>query len=325
MAAPPDPCAGQGTTSHATAAAAEQRIVLHHLTSSPHLTYLTTGELEASLQQQHDYHPTIATTALHYTKPPLHYTTTTTLHYNNTPSIHPPTPPSLARRHRAVSPQVGGGAIRPPTSTMDDSRRETPSTLSTSFVSALPTLDPFSQGAPADGQALLVAAVDSASHDPATVLSQGDSAINGVVIGLLSSFGSAVFIALVFLLIYLLRYTSRGRILLDRIGRPGQYDDEQAFAREEAEALDEMDDLQRTEYFRAKGTPSWDPFFVIEACLLTDVFSQNSLHPGEPARLAPHRHIIITVPSHPGEGGFSMGVRAGTRDRQLLRRGADGD
>jgi hypothetical protein len=141
---------------------------------------------------------------------------------------------------------------------MDDSRRQMPSTLKTSFGSAFPTPDPFSQVAPADVQALLVAAADSVSHDPATTLSHSDSAINGVVIGLLSSFGSAVFIALVFLLIYFLRYTSRGRILLDRIGRPGQYDDEQAFAREEAEALEEMDDLQRTEYFRAKGMPSWD-------------------------------------------------------------------
>jgi len=40
---------------------------------------------------------------------------------------------------------------------------------------------------------------------------------------------------------------------LDRIGRPGEYDDEQAYAREEAEALEEMDDLQRTEYYRAKA------------------------------------------------------------------------
>ena len=104
--------------------------------------------------------------------------------------------------------------------------------------------------------------MDSAFPYPATLQAQADSAINGVVIGLLSSFGSAVFIALLFLLIYFLRYTSRGRILLDRIGRPGQYDDEQAFAREEAEALEEMDDLQRTEYFRAKGRFSRRILFV---------------------------------------------------------------
>lgn len=79
------------------------------------------------------------------------------------------------------------------------------------------------------------------------------SAINGVIIGLLSSFGSAILIALIFLVVYFFRFTSSGRIFLDRIGRPGEYDDEQAFAREEAEALEAMDEMQRTEYMRAKG------------------------------------------------------------------------
>lgn len=78
-------------------------------------------------------------------------------------------------------------------------------------------------------------------------------ALNGVVIGLLSSLGSAVLIGIIFVLVYFFRYTTSGRILLDRIGRPGEYDDEQAFAREEAEALDTMDDMQRSEYLRAKG------------------------------------------------------------------------
>lgn len=79
-------------------------------------------------------------------------------------------------------------------------------------------------------------------------------ALNGVVIGLLSSFGSAILIAIIFLVIWFFRYTQSGRIFLDRIGRPGEYDDEQAFAREEAEALETMDDMQRVEYLRAKGT-----------------------------------------------------------------------
>ena len=70
---------------------------------------------------------------------------------------------------------------------------------------------------------------------------------------MLSAFGSAIIVALLFTLIYFLRNTSRGRILLDRMGRPGQYDDEQAMLREEAEALETMDDLQRAEYLRAKG------------------------------------------------------------------------
>lgn len=48
-------------------------------------------------------------------------------------------------------------------------------------------------------------------------------------------------------------------MFLDRITRPGEYDDEQQFAKEEAEALEEMDDLQRAEYLRAKGRtqPLW--------------------------------------------------------------------
>jgi hypothetical protein len=84
----------------------------------------------------------------------------------------------------------------------------------------------------------------------------GSNALNGVVIGLLSSFGSALLLAFIFLAIYFFRYTQSGRILLDRIGRPGEYDDEQAFAREEAEALETMDEMARTEYLRAKGVQS---------------------------------------------------------------------
>lgn len=75
----------------------------------------------------------------------------------------------------------------------------------------------------------------------------------GVLIGLLSAFGSAALVALIFAVIYFFRYTSRGRIILDRIGRPGEYDDEQALAREEAEALEQMDEISRQEYYRAKG------------------------------------------------------------------------
>ena len=80
------------------------------------------------------------------------------------------------------------------------------------------------------------------------------SAFNGVVIGVLSSFGSALIIVVIFMIVYFFRFTAPGRIFLDRIGRPGEYDDEQAFLREEADALETMDDMQRTEYLRAKGT-----------------------------------------------------------------------
>ncbi|KAL1841919.1 hypothetical protein VTJ49DRAFT_6310 [Mycothermus thermophilus] len=83
--------------------------------------------------------------------------------------------------------------------------------------------------------------------------------LNGIVIGLLSSFGSAMLIVLIFLAFYFLRNTTSGRIFLDRIGRPGEYDDEQAFAREEAEALETMDDMRRTEYLRAKAFIAANP------------------------------------------------------------------
>lgn len=74
----------------------------------------------------------------------------------------------------------------------------------------------------------------------------------GILIGMLSAFGSALLIGIILVLVYLLRYTNRGRIFLDRIGRPGEYDDEQAFIKEESEALEQMDDMQRSEYMRAK-------------------------------------------------------------------------
>lgn len=81
----------------------------------------------------------------------------------------------------------------------------------------------------------------------------------GILVGMISAFGSAAFVAIVFTIIYFFRYTQQGRIFLDRIGRPGEYDDEQAFLKEEAEALEEMDDLQRTEYMRAKGMSTQHP------------------------------------------------------------------
>lgn len=80
----------------------------------------------------------------------------------------------------------------------------------------------------------------------------------GVLIGLAAAFGSAALVGLVLYVIYFLRYTSRGRILLDRFGRPGEFDDEQAFLREEAEAMEGMDEISRQEYTRAKGKNSLD-------------------------------------------------------------------
>ncbi|EPE09707.1 spry domain-containing protein [Ophiostoma piceae UAMH 11346] len=85
------------------------------------------------------------------------------------------------------------------------------------------------------------------------------AALNGVLIGLLSSFGSALIIAFIFMIVYFFRYTTSGRIFLDRIGHPGEYDDEQAFIREETEALETMDDMSRTEYLRAKAFIAANP------------------------------------------------------------------
>lgn len=75
----------------------------------------------------------------------------------------------------------------------------------------------------------------------------------GILIGMLSAFGSAALVGLIIAIVYFFRYTGRGRILLDRMSRPGEYDDEQAFLREEEEAMAEMDDMQKAEYLRAKG------------------------------------------------------------------------
>lgn len=141
---------------------------------------------------------------------------------------------------------------------MEDVLRGMRTTLTTSIISPEATLNAVSSEAQAKIQALLASQSTpfQALNGEVRIQRNNDSTINGVVIGLLSSFGSAILIAFIFLTVYFFKYTSSGRILLDRIGRPGEYDDEQAYAREEAEALEEMDDLQRTEYLRAKGTLS---------------------------------------------------------------------
>lgn len=104
-------------------------------------------------------------------------------------------------------------------------------------------------------------------HERNTVIinitSSDGSTGKGILIGMLSAFGSAALVVLVFAIFYLFRHTNRGRILLERLGRPGEYDDEQALAREEAEALEGMDDLRRIEYLRAKGKLQPSCFGVI--------------------------------------------------------------
>ena len=96
---------------------------------------------------------------------------------------------------------------------------------------------------------------------------------------MLSAFGSALLVILILALVYFLRYTNRGRILLDQLGRPGEYDDEQAFAKDEAEALEEMDDIQRAEYMRAKC------MMIQQAITLQATDSFCSFRPSQSARV----------------------------------------
>ncbi|KAF4591946.1 Protein ssh4 [Ophiocordyceps camponoti-floridani] len=91
------------------------------------------------------------------------------------------------------------------------------------------------------------------------VVSAPSTAFTGIIIGLVSSFGSIILIALVVFIFWASGCAGSGRILLDRLGRPGEYDDEQAFAREEADALETMDDMSRTEYLRAKAFVTANP------------------------------------------------------------------
>jgi hypothetical protein len=142
---------------------------------------------------------------------------------------------------------------------MADQLRGPPTTLSSSFLPSTSTSQPQHAQGSIQGTLSSPAATNTPRPSGDVQVQHNDSTVNGVVIGLLSSFGSAVLIALIFLIVYFFKYTSSGRILLDRLGRPGEYDDEQAYAREEAEALEEMDDLQRTEYLRAKGTFRHNP------------------------------------------------------------------
>ncbi|KAF1914499.1 SPRY domain-containing protein [Ampelomyces quisqualis] len=92
-------------------------------------------------------------------------------------------------------------------------------------------------------------------HDAVRISRTTDlgSTAKGIMIGIFSVLGAAGVCLLIAAVIYYFRYTSQGRIFLDRLSRPGEYDDEQQFAKDEAEALEDMDDIQRTEYMRAKA------------------------------------------------------------------------
>jgi len=95
----------------------------------------------------------------------------------------------------------------------------------------------------------------SSHHDAVRIAATSSlgSTAKGIMIGIFSVLGAAGICLIIAAIIYYFRYTQQGRIFLDRISRPGEYDDEQQFAKEEAEALEDMDDIQRVEYMRAKG------------------------------------------------------------------------
>lgn len=131
----------------------------------------------------------------------------------------------------------------------EDATGSLSTTLLTSFHPT-PTPTPH---IPTDGKTSWRSRPHERTNIVINISSNDGSTGKGILIGMLSAFGSAAVVALIFALVYFLRYTNRGRIILDRIGRPGEYDDEQALAREEADALEEMDELQRAEYLRAKG------------------------------------------------------------------------
>lgn len=124
------------------------------------------------------------------------------------------------------------------------------STLTTSIISS--ALSSFSQSPTAThGNYVWEPQIKHPSFK--ITFSDNGSTGRGILIGILSAFGSAGVAVLVLAIFFFFKYTSHGRILLDRMGRPGEYDDEQAFAREEAEALETMDEMQKVEYLRAKG------------------------------------------------------------------------
>jgi hypothetical protein len=193
-------------------------------------------------------------------------------------------------------------------------------TWKTSYVSTFP---PFStvnnvQGLSHSAAAATATAMPSIPEDAWAAVPDGDSSTSkGIVIGILSAFGSAAIVAFILFIIWFFQYTQRGRIFLDRLGRPGEYDDEQAFAKEEAEALEEMDDMQRMEYLRAKGAILGQSTKVrAEQSILTVC----SLHTSEPSRVRPDGYFTFSVSRNTRKRCFSMGVRTGVGDCELLRR-----
>jgi hypothetical protein len=127
-----------------------------------------------------------------------------------------------------------------------------------------------------------------------------DSLGQGLLIGLLAAFGSAAIVGIILLIVYFFQYTSRGRIFLDNLSWPGEFDDEHAFLRDEAEALETMDDMQRIEYLRAKCKNS----------RMIQRLNSNfiSICSSESTRISQYRHFSLSIPRHTRKGRISLGV-----------------
>jgi hypothetical protein len=108
------------------------------------------------------------------------------------------------------------------------------------------------------------------------------------MIGIFSVLGAAGVCLIIAAIVYYFRYTSQGRIFLDRITRPGEYDDEQQFAKEEAEALEDMDDIQRTEYMRAKGM-AHSHVYPTQALTDSTQLLCKRIHPNPSRQTSPYR------------------------------------
>jgi hypothetical protein len=151
-----------------------------------------------------------------------------------------------------------------------------------------------------------ILAAQRASHHDDVRLSRYSnnlgSTAKGIMIGIFSVLGAAGICLIIAAIVYYFRYTNTGRIFLDRITRPGEYDDEQQFAKEEAEALEDMDDLQRAEYMRAKGMHA--------AGYHTSRAPTNpySFCAGKSARIRSNRHIPFAISGYTREGRVCLGV-----------------
>ena len=181
-------------------------------------------------------------------------------------------------------------------------------TLTTSYIPAQPTLeiaakDGLKWGAGDGGGSNGGGNSGRQRNGGRGVIVIPDNTGKGVLIGMLSAFGSAALVGLIIAVVYFFRYTNRGRILLDRFGRPGEFDDEQQFLREGEDAVAEMDESQRAEYLRAKGM-----YQSAGGAAHCDANESYSFRTSEPTRVTTNRYFSITISCYTRERSFSMGV-----------------